>query len=396
MLRSIIICPDQALCTELHKAVAETMLTSVVRLLQAYPPEVELARILRAHVPQIVFLSIESLDLCASTAAHIEKILPGCQVIAAGGTSEPETLMTVMRSGIREFVAYPFNRHCVWESIKHAEQILVKRPIVTQSTDLVYSFLPAKPGVGTTTLALNGSLHAATDGGVLLTDFDLNCGMLRFLLKLDASNSIIEALEHAGGMDEQLWPQLVNKVQGIDVLHAGCIKPEIRIQGLQVQQLLEFARRNYRVVCADLSGNLERYSLEVMHESKQIFLVCTPEVAVLHLAREKMHFLQSLDLSARVSILLTRYNGKKSELKPEQVEEIVGAPVQMTFVNDYARVSEAIREGKVIDANSELGKQCRALGDHMVNRKAAPVEKRRRFVEYFALAPARFSFEDRR
>jgi pilus assembly protein CpaE len=344
----------------------------------------------------MVFLSIEGLELCAATAAHIEKVLPGCQVIAVGRTCEAETLMTVMRSGIREFVAHPFERQCVWECIKHAEQNLAKRPIAAQSTDLLYSFLPAKPGVGATTLALNGSLYANAEGGVLLTDFDFNCGMLRFLLKLDASHSIIEALEHASSMDEQLWPQLVNKVHGIDVLHAGCIKPEIRIQGLQVQHLLEFARRNYRVICADLSGNLERYSLEVMHESKQIFLVCTPEIAVLHLAKEKMHFLQSLDLSARVSILLTRYNSKKCELKPEQVEEIVGAPVQMTFSNDYARVSEAIRDGKVIDPASELGKQCRTLGDHMASRKPIVIEKRRRFVEYFALTPARFSFESRR
>ncbi len=38
---------------------------------------------------------------------------------------------------------------------------------------------------------------------------------------------------------------------------------------------MEFMRRNYRVLCFDLSGNLEKYSLEIMHESKKIFLVCT-------------------------------------------------------------------------------------------------------------------------
>lgn len=395
MLRSILICPDPELCAELHKAVAETQAASVVRLIERYPAEVELARILRAHAPQIVFLSIDSMELAIRIAGQIEQIVPGCQVIAVGRSCDAETLMMVMRAGIREFVAYPFDRRQVWESILHADQCLAKRPVMMQASDLVYSFLPAKPGVGATTLALNASMSAQADGGVLLLDFDLNCGMTRFLLKLDPGHSIVDALEHASQMDEQLWPQLVQKCGGVDVLHSGVAKPDIRIQSLQVQHLMEFARRNYKVICADLSGNLEKYSLEVMHESKQVFLVCTPELAVLHLAREKMQYLQGLDLSGRVSILLTRYT-KKSEVTPQQVEEIVGAPVQMTFPNDYARVTEAIREGRVIDTACELGRQCQALGQMMASKKAPDATKRRRFVEYFTLTPARFSFEARR
>ncbi len=51
-----------------------------------------------------------------------------------------------------------------------------------------------------------------------------------------------------------------------------------------------------------MSGNLERYSLEIMHESKRIFLVCTPEIPSLHLAREKYLYLKQLDLGDRVGV----------------------------------------------------------------------------------------------
>ena len=78
-------------------------------------------------------------------------------------------------------------------------------------------------------------------------------------------------------MDENLWPQIVTKCGRLDVVHAGVLNPEIRIENIQIQHLLDYARRNYKVVCADLSGNLEKYSMEIMHESRKIFVVCTPE-----------------------------------------------------------------------------------------------------------------------
>jgi phosphoribosylformylglycinamidine synthase len=48
----------------------------------------------------------------------------------------------------------------------------------------------------------------------------------------------------------------------------------------------------------DLSGNLERYSIEIMQDCKRIMLVCTPEIPSLHLAREKINFLKTLDLDS--------------------------------------------------------------------------------------------------
>jgi hypothetical protein len=59
---------------------------------------------------------------------------------------------------------------------------------------------------------------------------------------------------------------------------------------------LSFARRQYSTICVDLSGMMERYSVEVLHEAKQVFLVATSELPVLHLAREKLAFLRSQDL----------------------------------------------------------------------------------------------------
>ena len=190
--------------------------------------------------------------------------------------------------------------------------LIERKPPTHGATTQVFSFLPSKAGVGTSTLALNVSAALARrpNTRVLLSDFDLNSGMMRFLLNLRNEYSVIDAVEHSLHIDENLWPQLVTTMDQLDVLHAGRVNPNLRIEGTQIRNLVEFMRRNYDALCFDLSGNLEKYSMELMQESKRIMLVVTPEIPSLHLAREKLHFLRGFDLESRVSVVLNRCHKK--------------------------------------------------------------------------------------
>jgi Flp pilus assembly CpaE family ATPase len=229
---------------------------------------------------------------------------------------------------------------------------------------------------------------------VLLADFDLNCGIIAFLLHLEADRSLLDAAEHAPQLDEELWPKLVSRVGGLDVLPAGPMRPGFRIELPAVRYLLDFARRNYDVICADLSGLMERYSVELMQEAKRIFLVCTPELPSLHLARQKLEYLRSLDLENRVSLLLNRAN-KRALISSADIEKIIGLPVQLEIPNDYRGVHKAMSNAKPIEARSELGKCFTELARRI--RAKEPEDKRtNRFVEYFSITPARYSFRNQR
>jgi len=156
---------------------------------------------------------------------------------------------------------------------------------------------------------------------------------------------------------------------------------------------MEFARRNYQALCVDLSGNLEKYSLEIMHESKRIFLVCTPEIPSLHLAREKYIYLKKVDLHERVAVLVNRCQ-KRPLISPQQIEQLLGVPVHMTFPNDYQGVQRALTVGRWVEPSSELAKQCALLSNTMLDRKPIPVnDAKKKFIEYFSVVPGRFGGE---
>ncbi len=127
-------------------------------------------------------------------------------------------------------------------------------------------------------------------------------------------------------------------------------------------------RRHYQAICLDLSGILEKFSVELLHESKEIFLVCTPEVPSLHLAREKLHFLRSLELDSRVRVLLNRAT-RQSLIPVSEVEKILSVPVYMTFPNDYLGVHRALTSGKHVSPASELGAGFGALAAAIRNGK---------------------------
>jgi Flp pilus assembly CpaE family ATPase len=218
----------------------------------------------------------------------------------------------------------------------------------------------------------------------VLSDFDLNSGMIRFLLKLQNGFSVLDAVEHSAAMDENLWPQLITPVGNMDVLHAGPINPSLRIEPTQIRNLVQFLRRNYRAMCFDLSGNLERYSIEIMQESKRVLLVCTPEIPSLHLAREKMQYLRSLDLEGRISIVLNRVS-KKPLFTKEQVAEIVGVPVIETVPNDYEGVNEATSKGTFVDERSDLGKHYTRIASKLIEANAPTVKGKRKFLQQFAV-----------
>jgi Flp pilus assembly CpaE family ATPase len=254
--------------------------------------------------------------------------------------------------------------------------------------------------VGTTTLALNisAALARGKDVSVLLSDFDLNSGMLRFLLKLKTEYSLIDAVDNGPEMDEAVWPQLVTPIgtpATMDVLHAGRVNPNLRVEPAQVRNLLQFMRRNYKALVFDMSGNLERYSIEVMQESRSVFLVCTPEIPSLHLAREKMGFLKTLGLDVKVSVLLNRMQ-KRAAFTVPQVEELVGAKVVASFSNDYFAVSRATTAGQTLDLQSVIGQQCGEFAAGLMEQRAAGGSRQRpkKFLEYFNVGAQQLVSQD--
>jgi len=125
---------------------------------------------------------------------------------------------------------------------------------------------------------------------------------------------------------------------------------------------------------------MEKYSVEILHEAKRVYLVSTAELPALHLCREKLAFLRNQDLGDRVSILLNR-SQRRGQISLEEMEKLFGMPIHMTFPNDYAGVHAALTAGKHVDASSPLGSRYRELAETMVGKKVESIERKRGLMD---------------
>jgi pilus assembly protein CpaE len=392
-LRGAVICPDPEVAARFDEAVAEIPAIQIIRELRRYPDALELMRMIRSSVPHVVFLSLDDLAKALELLEVLKSQAPGIQVAALSRSLDPAALLEAMRAGIRECLAMPFDRGELAEAASRISSAVRDLPALLEVTEHVYAFLPSKQGVGTSTVAMNTAiaLGRRKKGEVLLLDMDLSSGIIGFMLKLSNAHCIVDAAENAHALDESIWDQIVCRKAGIDIVHTGRLNPDFRIDAQQIRYILDFARRNYKTVCVDISGNLEKYSIEVMHEAKTIFMVVTSEIPSLHLAREKLGFLQRLDLADRVKILLNRHH-KKSLVSPSQIEGLLGVPIAFTFQNDYQGVHAALQDGRAVEPNSELGRQFQFLADSILGLKeedAGPAPQKKRVAEFFSILPPR-------
>jgi pilus assembly protein CpaE len=324
---------------------------------------------------------------------EIEETAPGTPVVAIGRDVTQQVLLELMRVGVWEVLPAPYQADDMLALANRLEEHLARNPLRFDATDMLFSFLPAKPGVGTSTLALNLSVALARcqNRDTLLMDFDLYSGLIAFMLKLNCPYSVVDALVRSEELDENLWPQLTCQAEGLHVLASGRPGMSADVQSAQIQRLVSFARHQYGIICVDLSGNMEKYSIELMQESKRIFLVTTPEIPPLHLARERYEFLRGMDLGDRVSILLNRWT-KKNAISVAQIEELLEIPVYDSFPNNYNGVHQALVAGRPVDANSDLGKRFAALARRVMD--PGGVEKPRKkksFLETFSVLPEKYS-----
>jgi pilus assembly protein CpaE len=390
VLRAVVICPDREQAQRLEAALITHGAVEIVRQVHEYPTRSQLERMVRTHAPRILFLSVASLPEALEVAKAAEVYQPGLEVVAFHEASHPSLLLELMRAGVREFLAAPFSPETLNDILARVAERVRRAPLPLETTDLVLCFLPAKAGVGATTVAVNLSmaLAAQPQTRVLLADFDLNCGIVGFMLKLDATYSVIDAVERAGRLDDSVWQQLVCSTANLDVLPAGRVEVGFRVEPAALLALLDFCRRHYKAICLDLSGNMEKHSLELMHESKWILLITTPELPALHLAREKLAFLRSLELDHRVKLVLNRAH-KRMPVGIQEIERLLGHTVAATLPNDYAGVHKALEQGTHVDPSSELGRQFRAVARQFLPGLPDVGPPKRSFTEYFTLSPAR-------
>jgi len=388
-MRAILICRPGQLRKEFEQAVAPHQILQISRTADEYPSPQDLRRLVRAWAPEIVFLDIENIDMAELVARQLEAEFPAIQRVAIHSSQNVTVLRQVLQLHMSQLLSSPFERAEVGQVLDQLERDLEVRPVVIDSTDRFFAFMPAKAGVGASTIAANATwaFSQIPNTSVLLADFDMASGVTEFMFDVTHDFNLADATAHGKTLDDESWRSLIKRVGNTDLLLSGAPRVGEGIPRVQVAQLVEFARRNYNVVNVDLPDTFDETTLALLGDANKIMLVTTPELPALRLAHLKVVLLRKLDLLDKTSLLINRVSNNM-ELSFAEIEKTVGLPIYMSFPSDYADVTAAIRAGRPAP---KLASSVHRFVSMLMDREVA-TGKPRRFIERFGWVPLRYGF----
>jgi pilus assembly protein CpaE len=385
-LTALLIAPGRALAREFTASVAASRAFQILAELKSYPSQQVLDMRLRQLQPELVLLDLETdPDRACELIRFVVASSPSTHVVGLHSRNDSEAILRSLRLGASEFLHAPFEAAVQEQAVGRIRRLLGPQTEAPRALGKVLLFSSAKPGSGASTLASQAALalRRLTRSRVLLADLDLMGGGLAFSLKAAPAGSLLDALAEDGPGAQ--WPSLVAPAGGIDLLAAPPTPPQDdgQVEAARLHEFLERARAIYDWVVLDLPAIFHRLSLLGLAEADQAFLVATPELASLHLARKAVGLLGQLGFGKeRFQVLINRVGGRDG-LRRSDVKQIFDCPVHSSFPNDYFPLDRAVTLGQALDPESGLGRAIAAFAGRLAERPAgesrrggAPAEDR--------------------
>ncbi len=331
--------------------------------------------------PDILLLEVDPLpDPLGDVIRQIKAIPSSPKVIVVSDSAAPESILRAVRSGADEYL-YPPLKEDLRQAVERIGSELRRLRAGTKPRGKVFGFLSSKGGCGATTLACHIGLefHRQTNLEVLLADFDLDSGMVGFLLKAQGRYSLLDAVANIHRLDLSFWKALVsNGTPGVEVITAPPMPGMAGRQKLEeFRQIIPFVRSNYDWTVVDLGRGLAPLVLSLVDELDEVFLVSTLEVPALHQTKVIVQTLLDAGYAQhRLKILLNRMP-KRSEITLEELDRMLGVPVYATIPNDYQALHEAYSEGRLAAPNSYLARHFARVAAKIAG--VTPKQKRKGF-----------------
>lgn len=231
----------------------------------------------------------------------------------------------------------------------------------------------AKGGVGTTSVALHLALECAARLGptrtVCLVDFDLQAGDVVTYLDLEHRRSVVDLIDVSEDLSTRhLDEALFRHPSGLHLLLAP---PEGEnaedVVGPPTRQILGAIRSRFDVIIVDVGTVVTEGSAVAVELADAVVLVTTPDVPSMRAANRLLQLWQRIDVRKEGIQVLVNRASKISDVQPELVDSVVGAPrIAVSIPADYRGLQSAINSGSPDRASDSGFKDAiKELGDNL-------------------------------
>ncbi|HLK47440.1 MAG TPA: hypothetical protein VKT49_04860 [Bryobacteraceae bacterium] len=307
--------------------------------------------------PDVVLLELDNVrDPLEEVIGKIKRSAAAPIVIAVHTATDPESILTAIRAGASEYLYPPLgpNLHKALNRISNERS----QEIAGAKTGGAVAFFSAKGGCGATTVACHVAVEVQRQcgGHVLLADFDLDSGIVGFIMKSRSQYTLVDALSNVERLDASYWKALIsNGRPGMEILAAPAgisIREPSDLENLRF--VLHFARSQYEWVVVDLGRGLSPVTMSALEEVDHCFLVSSVDVPALYKCKHVVRNLLDAGYSRdRLHLVMNRIP-RNTEITKGEIEQMLGVPVAFQLPDEQASLYEAYSAGQLLPATHSL------------------------------------------
>jgi pilus assembly protein CpaE len=361
-LSVVIVATDNEQRAVLQVLVDGTSVARTVHSCASFPVAASdpVTRRVRAANPNVILVDIPadnpSLALRAIELLHQE--LPEAAVFAIGNLNQPQTIVSAMRAGAREFIERPTTTTDLIEAFVRLTTAQ-RRGRQEGPRGKVFSVINAKGGNGATTVAVNLALALQSSyGQTALIDL-APLGHAALHMNLKPIFNVADATRNLHRMDASLLESFMTRHSGGLQLLAGTNVPgAVDPSTAEFVRLFDMLVTHYRYVVVDASSRFDAASRLIASLSEVVLLVACSDVASLWSAARVQQYLAETGSRERVRLVLNRFR-KVPGFSEADAEAAVGAKLIWRVPNQYFAVSSSIDRGTpVMDQRSSEIARC--------------------------------------
>ena len=306
------------------------------------------------------------IDLSRETAEalkaleRVKQAAPNLYIIASHHQADPDVTVASMRAGAQEFLLQPLKRSEFREAIERLERASRRSSATGSQLGRIYTFLGAKGGVGTTTLAVNfASTAAESERRTVLLDLDLRANDAALHLGAHPQYTLFEVAENLSRLDQTLFEGFVTR----DATGLYLVGPPDSLEhtgffsGHQFKEFATFLVEKYDVIVVDGGvGVNDELVIAALPISAAIFLVVTQELGAIRNAQRYISYLMRLGITQdQLKLVLNRHVKRPNPnlASREQVQQTLNQPVSYVIAESSATMLAALNRGRPVVTDPE-------------------------------------------
>lgn len=270
-----------------------------------------------------------------SAMGKVKQAVPELYVIASNFQADGEAVLSCLRAGANDFLTQPLKRIEFRDAMQRLES--TPRRVTSTGSRLgkIYTFLGAKGGVGTTSLAVNfAAVLAQRKQQTVLMDFDWTANEVAMQLGAAPQYTLAEVGENLGRMDQALFEGFVTR----DPLGFFLVGPpdSLEQRGYFTEPMFRefstFLVEKYQSIVIDAGRHVnDDVVLAALQASNTIFLVVTQEYPTIRNAQRYLAFLMRMGFSQdQIKVVINRYS-KKHDANHASLEQVQSTLNQTAF-----------------------------------------------------------------